>query len=157
MSQVWAFYWISMSSSSDTMCERCDGLCCKVYDIVDNDTGNHVKKAWDTCVNLDASNKCRIYNDRHNQPGYRDSCMIYDCMEGWPIVTIFARRLGEHEYRTGIISSLLETIRIRIEESPEHRARILQFSEDLLNNLTIDVSIHIAIKMVRIKIMRWQI
>ena len=149
------FYPVFMSSS-ETMCERCDGLCCRVYDIVDNDTWKRVKAAGDKCGYLDIKNRCRIYKTRSNHIGYRHGCQTYDCLEAWPIVTIFARRLWDHEHKAGILSSLLETIRLRVEESPESRADILRYSAILLNNLTIDSSIHIAIKVIRIKIERWE-
>lgn len=144
-------------SSHDTMCQRCDGLCCRVYDIFDSATGTLVKKWWQKCGYLDIKNRCRIYETRKNHAGYRESCDIYDCMEGWPIVTIFARRLDDAQYpnKFAIIASLLETIRMRVVASPESREQILLFSATLLNALAIDDSLSLATRLVRIKIERW--
>ncbi len=140
-------------TSRETMCERCDWLCCRVYDIFDHETDKLVKRAWDKCGYLDISNRCRIHKTRSKHPGFRDSCDIYDCMEWWPIVTLFARRMWDHPNRTSIISSLLETIRLRVEVSPDSRNAILQLSANLLNDLVItESSLSMAIKALRIKI-----
>lgn len=144
-------------SAWDTMCDRCDGLCCRVYDIVDETTGKLVKKAWDKCWYLDISNRCRIYATRSRHPGYRNSCDMYDCLEAGPIVTIFARRIPlDHPQRISMISSLLETIRIRIEESPDDRATILQYAAELLNHTLIDQTLLLSVKIARVKIERWE-
>lgn len=145
-----------MSTSADTMCDRCDGLCCRVYDIFDRNTGKLVKRSGDKCGYLDISNRCRIHATRSRHPGYTDSCEIYDCMEGWPIVTSFSRRIPlDSSQRTGIISSLLETIRLRVIESPESRNDILQYTADLLNQIRIDDTLLISVKVARVKIDRW--
>ncbi len=145
-------------NSKDTMCQRCDGLCCRVYDIFDTTTGILVKRWWQKCGYLDIKNQCRIYKTRSNHAGYRESCDLYDCMEGWPIVTIFARRLDDKKYpnKSAIIASLLETIRLRIVASPESREKILLFVATLLNGLVIDESISLSTRLVRVKIERWQ-
>lgn len=146
-----------MSSSAETMCERCDGLCCRSYDIFDHISGKLVKRAWVKCGYLDIKNKCRIHATRSKHPGYRDSCEIYDCMEWGPIVTIFARRIWEEDPdKYAIISSLLETIRLRIEASPEDRDAILDFVAKLLNNVKIDESLMLSVKVARVKIERWE-
>lgn len=143
-------------STADTMCERCDGLCCRVYDIFDQSTGKLVKRAWEKCGYLDISNRCRIHATRARHPGFRDSCDVYDCLEGWPIVTTFSRRIPlDSPHRTSIISSLLETIRLRIIESPESRAAILQFVAELLNHISIDDGLLLSVKVARVKIERW--
>ncbi len=146
-----------MSSSAETMCERCDGLCCRSYDIFDHISGKLVKRAWVKCGYLDIKNKCRIHATRSKHPGYRDSCEIYDCMEWGPIVTIFARRIWEEDPdKYAIISSLLETIRLRIEASPEDRDAILDFVAKLLNSVKIDESLMLSVKVARVKIERWE-
>lgn len=146
-----------MSSSAETMCERCDGLCCRSYDIFDHKSGKLVKRAWVKCGYLDIKNRCRIHATRSKHPGYRDSCEIYDCMEWGPIVTIFARRIREeNENKYAIISSLLETIRIRIESSPSDRDSILDFVAKLLNSVKIDESLMVSVKVARVKIERWE-
>lgn len=144
-----------MSSSPTNMCERCDGLCCRVYDIVDSDTGKLIKKWWVKCGYLDIKNRCRIHKTRSEHIGFRDSCEIYDCLEGGPIVTIFARRIPDSEEKFMILSSLLETIRKRITISPESRNDILQFTASLLNNINIDQSLSISTRVARVKIERW--
>ena len=145
--------------SRDTMCERCDGLCCRVYDIFDQTTGKLVKRAWEKCGYLDISNRCRIHTSRDKHAGYRDSCEVYDCMEGWPIVTIFARRIPESfAQKYALISSLLEVIRIRITETPEKRDTILLFIARELNALDIEESsLLLSIKVLRVKIERWEL
>lgn len=50
------------------MCERCDGLCCKVYDIFDTETGKHIKKAGEKCSHLGINNRCNIYEKRAAYP-----------------------------------------------------------------------------------------
>jgi hypothetical protein len=78
-------------------------------------------------------------------------------MEGGPIVTIFARRIAdEYDNKHAITSSLLETIRLRIEETPSYRDAILDFVAKLLNNVKIDDSLMISVKVVRVKIERWE-
>lgn len=78
-------------------------------------------------------------------------------MEGGPIVTIFARRIPlDHPHRSPIISSLLETIRLRIEESPVARAPILQYAAELLNHTLIDQTLLLSVKIARVKIERWE-
>jgi hypothetical protein len=78
-------------------------------------------------------------------------------MEGGPIVTIFARRIpDEYDNKHAITSSLLETIRLRIEETPSDRDAILDFVAKLLNNVKIDDSLMISVKVVRVKIERWE-
>lgn len=146
-----------MSSSAETMCERCDGLCCRSYDIFDHTSGKLVKRAWVKCGYLDIKNKCRIHATRSKHPWYRDSCEIYDCMEWGPIVTIFARRIWEEDPdKYAIISSLLETIRLRIEANPEDRDAILDFVAKLLNSIKIDESLMLSVKVARVKIERWE-
>lgn len=146
-----------MTLSRDTMCERCDGLCCRVYDIFDTTTGKLIKRAGDKCGYLDISNRCRIHETRSKHPGYRDSCEIYDCMEWGPIVTMFARRIpGEFIHRSSIISSLLETIRLRVIASPDARDPILQYVAILLNQISIDDSLLLSVKVARVKIERWE-
>ncbi len=145
-----------MSSSAATMCERCDWLCCRSYDIFDHTTWLLVKRAGVKCGYLDIKNRCRIHTTRAKHAGYRDSCEIYDCMEWWPIVTIFARRIAEdYEHKYAIISSLLETIRIRVEASPIDRDAILDFVAKLLNSIIIDESLMLSVKVARVKIERW--
>lgn len=142
---------------STTMCERCDGLCCRVYDIFDQENNKLVKRAWEKCWYLDINNRCRIHNTRNKHPGYKDSCDQYDCLEGWPIVTTFARRIPvDYEKRSGIISSLLEVIRLRILVSPLSRGEILQFAAELLNEIRIDNSLLLSVKVARVKIERWE-
>lgn len=144
-------------STANTMCERCDGLCCRVYDIFDQSTGRLVKRAWEKCGYLDISNRCRIHATRSQHPGFRDSCDIYDCLEGWPIVTTFSRRIpSDFPHRASIISSLLETIRLRIIESPDARPAILQFTAELLNQIPMDDSLLLSVKVARVKIERWE-
>ena len=144
-------------NSAETMCDRCDGLCCRVYDIQDSTTGKIIKKAWQKCGYLDIKNKCRIYHTRSKHPWYAESCDLYDCMEWWPIVTIFSRRIPQDFLeRDAIISWLLETIRLRIVGSPESRNDILQFAAELLNALVIDSSLMLSVKVVRVKIERWE-
>ena len=146
-----------MSSSAETMCERCDGLCCRSYDIFDHVTGALVKRAGVKCGYLDIKNRCRIHATRAKHPGYRDSCEIYDCMEGGPIVTIFARRIREEDSdKYAIVSSLLETIRLRIEVSPSDRDAILDFVAKLLNSIKIDESLMLSVKVARVKVERWE-
>jgi hypothetical protein len=78
-------------------------------------------------------------------------------MEGWPIVTIFARRISEdHVDKYAIISSLLETIRHRIERTPEYRDAILDFVAKLLNGINIDESLMLSVKVARVKMERWE-
>lgn len=145
------------SQSALTMCERCDGLCCRVYDIFDHASEKIVKRAWVKCGYLDIKNRCRIHATRSKHLWYRDSCDSYDCMEGGPIVTIFARRIpDEYDNKHAITSSLLETIRLRIEETPSDRDAILDFVAKLLNNVKIDDSLMISVKVVRVKIERWE-
>lgn len=143
-------------SSRDTMCERCDGLCCRVYDIFDQITGKLVKRAGEKCGYLDLVNRCRIHTTRDKHAWYRDSCEIYDCMEGWPIVTTFGRRIPESfPSKFAIISSLLEVIRIRIMETPEKRDEILLFVARELNALVVDQStLLLSVKVLRVKIER---
>jgi hypothetical protein len=76
-------------------------------------------------------------------------------MEGWPIVTIFARRMGEHIHRSWIISSLLEVIRLRIIESPWERDQILLFVANGLNAIGINEHLELSIKVLRVKIERY--
>ncbi len=144
-------------NSSETMCERCDGLCCRVYDIFDQTTGKLVKKAWEKCGYLDSANRCRIHKKWEKHAGFRDSCEVYDCMEGGPIVTIFARRIPEDmPMRFALISSLLESIRLRIIESPESRKEILQYTAELLMHIRIDASLILSVKVARVKIEGWK-
>ena len=146
-----------VSSSAQTMCERCDGLCCRVYDIFDHESGKLVKRAWEKCGYLDIKNRCRIHATRDKHAGYKDSCSQYDCLEWWPIVTIFARRIPQDfPDRYAIISSLLETIRLRIEASPLERYAILDYIAKLLNSINIDDSLMLSVKVARVKIERWE-
>lgn len=145
-------------NSHDTMCERCDWLCCQVYDIFDTESGKHVKKAWEKCGHLDTKNKCRIYNTRSKHAGFKESCDIYDCLEAGPIVTIFARRISDDfPMKYAIISSLLETIRTRIiyANTPEEWKKILDFTASILMYIKIDEKIHLSVKVARIKIQLW--
>ncbi len=145
------------TQSALTMCERCDGLCCRVYDIVDTSTGKLVKPAGEKCGYLDIKNRCRIHATRDRHAGYKDSCSQYDCLEWWPIVTIFARRIPQdYPERYAIISSLLETIRISIEASPLERYALLDYTAKLLNNINIDESLMLSVKVARVKIERWE-
>ena len=143
-------------STADTMCERCDGLCCRVYDIFDPESGKHVKKAWEKCGYLDIKNRCRIYKKWKWHQWFQDVCGSYDCMEGGPIVTIFSRRIPDttHE-KFSLLSSLLETIRIAIVNQPQERKLILDFVAKLLNGIKIDESLPLSVKVARVKIERW--
>ena len=144
--------------SSLTMCERCDWLCCRVYDIFDQWTGKLIKRAWDKCGYLDSKNMCRIHKKWDNHAGFRDSCEVYDCMEWWPIVTIFSRRIPEDfPMRYAIISSLLEVIRLRILKNPESREDILQYTAELLMHIKIDEAILLSVKVARVKIEGWKV
>ncbi|GAB0174703.1 MAG: hypothetical protein HHAS10_05820 [Candidatus Altimarinota bacterium] len=143
--------------TADTMCERCDGLCCRVYDIFDSNTGKHIKQAGQKCGYLDIKNRCRIYKKWKGHLGFQDVCSNYDCMEAGPIVTIFSRRLSEAtEGKSSILSSLLETIRIAIVNQPHERRAILDFAAKLLNEIKIDESLSLSVKVARIKIERWE-
>lgn len=62
------------------MCERCDALCCRAYDIYDSESESFVKRAGGACSHL-AKNRCSIYHEIPEHPGYRESCHQYDCME----------------------------------------------------------------------------
>jgi hypothetical protein len=78
-------------------------------------------------------------------------------MEGGPIVTIFARRIPEDiPMRFALISSLLESIRLRIIESPESRREILQYTAELLMHIRIDASLTLSVKIARVKIEGWK-
>jgi hypothetical protein len=78
-------------------------------------------------------------------------------MEGGPIVTIFARRIPEDTpLKFAIISSLLESIRLRIIESPELRKEILQYVAELLMHIRIDASLMLSVKVARVKIEQWK-
>lgn len=78
-------------------------------------------------------------------------------MEGGPIVTIFARRIREEDSdKYAIVSSLLETIRLRIEVSPSDRDAILDFVAKLLNSIKIDESLMLSVKVARLKVERWE-
>lgn len=78
-------------------------------------------------------------------------------MEAGPIVTIFSRRLSEAtEGKSSILSSLLETIRIAIVNQPHERRAILDFAAKLLNEIKIDESLSLSVKVARIKIERWE-
>lgn len=71
-------------------------------------------------------------------------------------MTTFSRRIPlDFPHRSSIISSLLETIRLRITESPESRAIILQFVAELLNHIPIDDGLLLSVKVARVKIERW--
>lgn len=143
-------------STADTMCERCDGLCCRVYDIFDIDSGKHVKKAGEKCGYLDIKNRCRIHNKWKWHAGFDATCASYDCFEAGPIVTIFSRRIPDtFDGKFAILSSLLETIRIAIEENQNDRDEILDFSAKILNGISIDESLSLSVKVARVKIERW--
>ena len=152
------FHIFLMSSSAETMCERCDWLCCRVYDIFDQERWVLVKRAGEKCGYLDIMNRCRIHATRHKHAGFADSCELYDCMEGGPIVTTFARRISEEFLQKyAIISSLLETIRLRVVASPESREAILDFVARELNEIIVDEKILLlSVKVVRVKIERWE-
>ena len=78
-------------------------------------------------------------------------------MEGGPIVTIFARRIPEDfPMRYALISSLLESIRLRIIENPESRRDILQYTAELLMHIHIDESLTLSVKVARVKIEGWK-
>ena len=78
-------------------------------------------------------------------------------MEGGPIVTIFARRIPEDTpLRFAIISSLLESIRLRIIESPDSRSAILQYVAELLMHIRIDAALMLSVKVARVKIEQWK-
>jgi hypothetical protein len=78
-------------------------------------------------------------------------------MEGGPIVTIFSRRIPDttHE-KFAMLSSLLETIRIAIVNQPQERKAILDFAAKLLNNIKIDESLSLSVKVARVKIEMWE-
>ena len=143
------------------MCERCDGLCCRVYDIFDQTTWRLVKRAWDKCGYLDVNNRCRIHTTRDKHPGYSDSCSIYDCLEWWPIVTSFARRIPEDiPQKFAIISSLLEVIRLKLTTlSEENRKIVLLFAARELNSLDTSnqETLLLSVKVVRTKIEHYKI
>lgn len=137
------------------MCSRCDGLCCRVYDIFDSKTGKHVKKAGEKCGYLDIRNRCRIYKTWKWHLGFEESCEKYDCHEAGPIVTNFSRRIpDDFSWKSSIISSLLETIRLAIEKEPHEQNVILDYAARLLNSLKIDESLPVSVKVVRVKIER---
>ena len=79
-------------------------------------------------------------------------------MEGGPIVTTFARRIPEEFLQKyAIISSLLETIRLRVVASPELRDAILDFVARELNEIIVDEkTLLLSVKVVRVKIERWE-
>jgi hypothetical protein len=78
-------------------------------------------------------------------------------MEGGPIVTIFARRIPEGTpMRFDLISSLLESIRLRVIETPELRKEILQYTAELLMHIRIDASLTLSVKVARVKIEGWK-
>jgi hypothetical protein len=77
-------------------------------------------------------------------------------MEGGPIVTIFSRRISEDTpEKFSILSSLLETIRIAVVNQPQERKAILDFAAKLLNDIKIDESLSLSVKVARVKIERW--
>jgi hypothetical protein len=78
-------------------------------------------------------------------------------MEGGPIVTLFARRIPETSQKYPIISSLLETIRLKIVETPAMRYEILDYAEKCLDAIQIDEKLLLSIKVARIKIERWEL
>jgi hypothetical protein len=59
--------------------------------------------------------------------------------------------------RHAILSSLLEVVRIRIEESPLDRYAILDFVAKLLNEVRIDDTLSLSVKVARVKIERWEV
>lgn len=72
-------------------------------------------------------------------------------------MTTFSRRIpSDFPHRASIISSLLETIRLRIIESPDARPAILQFTAELLNQIPMDDSLLLSVKVARVKIERWE-
>jgi hypothetical protein len=79
-------------------------------------------------------------------------------MEGGPIVTIFSRRIPDTtDGKFSILSSLLETIRIAVVNQPQERKAILDFTAKLLNDIKIDESLSLSVKVARVKIERWDI
>lgn len=143
-------------SSPESMCSHCDGLCCRVYDIFDQTTGKLVKQSWNKCGYLDSKNNCRIYKRWNSHAGFCNSCEPYDCMEGGPIVTILARRIPESiPMRFALISSILESIRLRVIETPESRVEILRYTAELLMHIRIDESLTLSVKVARVKIEWW--
>ncbi len=139
--------------SYEDMCSECDGLCCRVYDIIDSETGTIIKRAWVPCEHLDRLFRCRKYQEKDVLPGYKESCSLYDCFGAWPIVTIFARRIPQDSRDSfALISSLLETVRLQIIEEPESRDTILTVLEKELQSILIDESLPYAIKSLRAKI-----
>jgi hypothetical protein len=50
----------------------------------------------------------------------------------------------------------LEVIRLRILVSPLSRGEILQFAAELLNEIRIDNSLLLSVKVARVKIERWE-
>ena len=143
--------------SAHDMCSRCDGLCCRVYDIFDSKTGKHIKKAWEKCWYLDIKNRCRIYKKWKWHLGFEESCELYDCHDAWTIVTIFSRRIpDDYEGKFAILSSLLETIRLTVEKEPHEQQSILDVAAKLLNSLKIDENLSLSVKVVRVKIERWR-
>lgn len=145
-----------MYTSEPDMCERCDGLCCRVYDIFDQKTGRLVKRAGDKCGYLNINNRCLIHTSRHRHPGYCDSCEIYDCLGGWPIVTTFARRIpDEYQEKYAITSSLLESIRIAITGKTQIEGKqILLYAARELNGIHVDnwQKLLLSVKVLRAKI-----
>ena len=73
-------------------------------------------------------------------------------------MTIFARRIpGNYPMRFALISSLMETIRLRIVVSPASRHAILDFVARLLMNIVIDERLSLSVKVARVKIEMWEI
>lgn len=143
--------------SSPDMCTRCDGLCCRVYDIFDPKSGKHVKKAWEKCGYLDIKNRCRIHKKWKWHLGFEGVCEQYDCHEAGPIVTIFSRRIPDgFEGKFALLSSLLETIRLTIEKEPHEQKSILDHAAKLLNALKIDENLSLSVKVARVKIEFWE-
>ncbi len=137
------------------MCERCDALCCRAYDIYDSASETFVKRAGVACSHL-ANNRCSIYHDIPDHAGYRESCHQYDCMEWGPNVTVFLRRIPDTIDVSGMTTSLLETIRLRVMKNPELRSEILIYSEKLLKKIAIDNSLSLSVKLARVQIERFR-
>lgn len=72
-------------------------------------------------------------------------------------MTIFARRIpDEYVQKAALISSLLETIRIKIESSPDEREDILQYAAELLMRTNIDDALLLSVRVTRTKIDHFQ-
>ena len=75
-------------------CDRCDALCCRIYQI--DDPKNHsffwipIKDMRISCTHVDEHSGCSIYPHRVQQ-GY-SVCLEYSCFWVWPLVWDWATR-----------------------------------------------------------------